>query len=231
MLEYSKIINSDGTKDMFSSDLFDSMLLDLDPVEYCNAMLGIVVRTSAKDQRKLDELKGYMQEMLQNGVKPSTLLEIILTENIAELRVKLKHIEAIQAEAEQNMEMTKQEAMAAEEERKRQFQIFQNTLDKELINAEWDRKDQNTMIKGEYDIVSFTKSQDNDVDGIPDGTEIQDRIMERISKEKQKMADNDTKVFMQARELEQRERERISKEKIEDKKARVAMKNKVSGEK
>jgi alkylhydroperoxidase/carboxymuconolactone decarboxylase family protein YurZ len=234
LLEYSKIATSDGTKALYTSDMFDTMLLELDPTEYCNAALGIMVRTSAKEQRKLNELKSYMQEMLQNGVKPSTIMEIILTENVAELRTKLKHIEAIQAEAEKANANSVEELKAAEAERARQFKIFENELAKDLMNAEWDRKDENTMVKGEYDLVAFSKSMDNDADGVDDGAEIETRVLARLKllkEERLKLAELDTKKAMQDKDLMSKAEDRASKERIAERDAQVKMKNKVSGEK
>jgi hypothetical protein len=234
LLHYSRILLSEGTKSLYTSDMADTLLLELDPEEYCNALLGVIVKTSAKEQRRLDELKGYMQEMLQNGVSPSTILEIIVAENVAELRTQLKVIEANQAKMETEKAENENAAKQAQIELQQQFSIFENSLKEALINTEWDRRDQNTMIKGEYDIVSFTKSEDNDGDGTPDAMEIADRVMARfklLSEERLKQ-----------RELDEKAKDRQTKERVEDKKiagalerekikARTAIKNKTSGEK
>jgi hypothetical protein len=199
MLEFSRILVSEGTKDLYTSDLMDHELLNIDPVQYCNAMLNVMVKTSAKEQRRLDEAKMYMQEMLQNGASPSTILEIILTENIAELRTKLKFIEQTAMKAEQQTAANEEEAKKALLEIEQQFKIFETEMAKELIDKEWDRKDQNTMIKGEYDIVSFTKSEDNDGDGTPDAAEIADRVIKRfkiMSDERTKLAAEANKAAM-----------------------------------
>jgi len=219
---------------MFTSDLMDNALLDLDPVEYIGAMLGIVVRTSAKEQRKLDEMKMYMQELIQNGVKPSTLMEIILSENVAELRTKLKEIERIQAMSEQQMAQSQEEAAAMADERKMAFAEFQNGLDLQLQEAEWNRRDQNEMIKGEYNIVSFQGNADPNANGVPEGTEIADRVMERfktLSDQRTVAMQEDAKMKMHKDKV-QIEREKMAttleKEKI---KGQYALKNKTSGEK
>ena len=234
MLDYSKILTSDGVQSMFTSDLMDNALLDLDPVEYIGAMLGIVVRTSAKEQRKLDEMKMYMQELIQNGVKPSTLMEIILSENVAELRTKLKEIERIQAMSEQQMAQSQEEAAAMADERKMAFAEFQNGLDLQLQEAEWNRRDQNEMIKGEYNIVSFQGNADPNANGVPEGTEIADRVMERfktLSDQRTVAMQEDAKMKMHKDKV-QIEREKMAttleKEKI---KGQYALKNKTSGEK
>lgn len=234
MLEYSKILTSDGVKGMYTSDMVDNALLDLDPTEYIGAMLGIVVRTSAKEQRKLDELKMYMQEMLQNGVKPSTLMEIILSENVAELRTKLKEIERIQAQADNAIAENEQQAAQMADERKMAFAQFESSLDLEKLNAEWDRRDQNEMIKGEYNIASFQGETDANANGIPEGTEIAERVMERfkiVSDERKSLLQEDSKMKMHQDNM-QLEREKIEasleKERI---KGKYSLKNKTSGEK
>lgn len=233
-LEYSKVLTSDGSTSLFSSDMIDMALLQIDPIDYIDALLGIVVRTSAKEQRKLDELKSYMQEMLQNGVKPSTLMEIILSENIAELKTKLKEIERIQQQTDQMVAQNEQEAAQMEAESKMAFAEFEASLELRRQEAEWDRKDQNEMIKGEYAISSFQGSDDPNANGIPDGTEIAQRVMERfkiVSDERNKMIDTDAKMKIH-NDTVQIEREKIAasleKERI---KGKYAMKNKTSGEK
>ncbi len=234
LLAYSKIELSEGTRDMFTSDLFDLTMLEMDPADYCTAALQLVVRTSAKEQRRLQELKGYMQEMLQNGTKPSTLLEIILSENIAELRTKLKYIEQVNAEAEQAMQLSQQEAQAMEEERKRAFRDYEHALDIDTLHEEWDRRDQNEMVKGEYNIVSFTKTADNDGDGEPDALAIEDRILARmkvLQDARGKELDIEAKMKMHRENLEDKEKDRQLKDKISQRDAKVKMKNKVSGEK
>jgi hypothetical protein len=183
MLEYSRIINADGVRDLYTSDLYDSKLMEIDPIEYCNAALGLIVKFSSQEKRKLDEMKAYMQEMLQNGVKPSTMLKIIASENVAELQMHLRIIEEQQAKMEQAAAENEQQAAEMQQERMEQFEMFKLALQKELINEEWDRKDQNTMIEGAYNIASFTKSDDPDGDGVPNSEAIADRIMKRFQVE------------------------------------------------
>jgi hypothetical protein len=103
------------------------------------------------------------------------------------------------------------------------------------INAEWDRKDENTMLKGEYDIYSAANLKgdgDADNNGIPDAVEIgkrviaQQKIMSEERRVQQEIAHRDRihkdNLAQQQAELEFKNRELNTKERIETMKDRTA---------
>lgn len=154
ILDYSKFVNIDGVKSIYNNEDFDSELLDIDPNTYCFAELGVLISRSVEELAALNQLKQQLEPLIQQGMKASTVLEVIRSNNVAELKMELKKVEDLQASIEQDQQQSEQQAEAAADQRKKDFAEFQNMLEIQLTNAEYDRKDQNTMIKGEYDVRS-----------------------------------------------------------------------------
>jgi hypothetical protein len=237
ILDFSKFINVEGVRAIYNSDDFDTALLDIDPNTYCNADLGLFVTFSAGEMQSLERYKSNIQAMLQNGVKQSTILEIAKSNNLAELTMKLKRIEEIEIEqAEQSAQSEHEKAMEIEGIKERYLRLSK-TLDGDNIDKEWDRRNENEMLKGEYAaIATLGATADGDVNdnGVPDAAEIGKRIAAAqsiASAERLKLADLSSKERMQDKDLQMRQKELDTKKLIEDKKAAVALKNKVSGEK
>jgi hypothetical protein len=191
---------------------FDDMsyeLVRITPDQYCAHALGVKLSSSSKDFEVLNTMKGQLGNLVQNGTKASTLLSMLQADNIAKLKQDLLRIEEIQAQAEQAQ--SEQEAQLAEQQNElnKDFETFKNELDLLKIDAEWDRKDQNEMIKGEFNTYTFSDGDSND-NGVPDGQEAAAALQKRMSdleKERTKRMDLKQKDIMQQRELAQRERE------------------------
>lgn len=247
LLDFSKFVNVDGVRAIYNEDDFDRELLEIDPNSYCSAELGLFIKHSAEEQRTLDMYKMQVQAMIQNGTRHSTILEIQQSNNVAELMGKLKRIEEIemqqaQAGADQehanNMEL---------EEIKEKYAQLQSLLRIDEINAEWDRKDANTMLKGEYDIYSAANLKgdgDADNNGIPDAVEIgkrviaQQKILADERKTQSEIAHRDRvhkdQMAMQTADLKMRDKELTAKKQIEadkNKTARIKARQKPSSSK
>lgn len=237
ILDFSRFINVDGIRAIYNSDDFDTMLLDIDPNTYCNAELGLFISSSSGEKQALESYKAHIQAMLQNQVKPSTVLEISSTNNLAELKTKLKRIEQIEMEQAQQRAANEQEAAAAQEQVKEQYLKLEKALDGDLIDREWDRRDQNSMLVGEYAAIStLGTAADGDINdnGIPDAAEISKRVIAAqniATQERLKNAEISSKERMQDKELKMRQEELATKERIEKAKNATALKNKVAGQK
>ncbi len=240
ILDFSRFINIDGVRGIYNADDFDLELLSIDPNTYASAELGLFVKHSAEEQQTLQLYKQQVQAMIQNGVKQSTILEIQNANNVAELMGKLKRLEEIEMEqAQANAENEHERAMEIEMVQER-FKRLESLLKREEINEEWDRRDQNEMIKGEYTLFGFGGDGDNNDNGIPDAAEISKRIISQqqlLSSERQTQQKNaidlrkhQDEMALEWKKLEETRKLRESKERIENKKAKVALKNKVSGE-
>ena len=244
LLDFSRFINVEGIKSIYNLDDFDTELLSIDPNSYCSAELGLFMQNSAEELNMLNGYKAQTQALIQNNVKASTILEIAMAKSSAELLTKLKRIEEIETD------MAAREAESEGEREERVLEIqgrlkeIESMLRIDEINAEWDRRDQNTMMKGEYDIYAAANIKgdgDADNNGVPDAAEIGKRIIETqklLTDERLKQQDMASKNKMHNDQM-QLEREKLqvqkeaiaSKERTEKLKAKTALKNKTTGEK
>ena len=235
MLDYSRFVNVDGIRAIYNEDDFDRDLLEMDPNSYCSAELGLFVTNASEEQMNLNQYKAQIPQMIQNGVKGSTILEVQRSNNVAELLGKLKRIEQIEAEQMQAQQGSEQEHEAAMEAMKEKFLQIESMLKINEINAEWDRKDENTMIKGEYDIYSMANMKgdgDADNNGIPDAVEIGKRVMTQqkiLSEERRTNAEiahrdriHKDNMKLANQEMGMKREEMVSKEKIEKTKLQIA---------
>ena len=206
LLDLSKFTNAEGLRRLYNGSDLDDKLLEIDPVEYCNASLGVFVTDNPQDYGALDMMKANAQNFIQNGMRASTLLKMFQAGNISELKAKLKHIEQIEDEAAQAAAEQEQAAAEAVDERKMRFMEYEKILEEQLIHVEYDRKEDLVSLEGEFNMLSFGADQDANANGIPDATEVMKRHNER------------EKIQMDGR---QKELDRISKEKIEGAKLRM----------
>lgn len=226
ILDLSKLVNIDGLRRLYNQDDFTTALADFDPDTYANAELGILLNASVEEMQVFNELKQNMSAFIQAGTKPSVVLEMLRTQNVAELTMKLKRIEEIQAAMEQQAFSSQQDLEAAADERKMRFAEFENTLKAALLDKEWDRKDQNTMIKGEYDLYGFGGDGDNNNNGVPDAAEIEKRVIDRQKVLNDAQKSNEElrlKDIMQKRDLAFKYKQLETTKQIADDKNKTAM--------
>jgi len=243
LLDYSKFVNIDGVKSIYSNEDFDNELLDIDPNTYAYAELGILMSRSSDELAKLNQMKGAqnVQAMIQAGVKPSTILEIFQANNVAELKMTLKEIEEMEVQMEQQMQMSEEEAQKAADERKKDFAQFENDLEATLIDKEWDRRDQNEMIKGEWNELSYKGTMDADDDGIADALQVEQLANDRyktmtdaqVKREKMQLEERKSQrdAAMKDKEIASRERIAGRKHQTDIVKARIAAKKRTTPKK
>lgn len=147
LLDLSKFTNIDGVHKLWNDTELGNQLLEIDPDQYTCAELGIQVQSSAEAMQIKNKLEANVSAMLQNGSKPSTILEVLQSQNIAELSAKLKKIEDAQAQAEQAMAQNEQEAQKLADERNKDFMQYQEMLKTDYMNKEYDRKETIELIK------------------------------------------------------------------------------------
>jgi hypothetical protein len=199
LLDLSKFTNIDGVRRLYNGDLMTDTLLEIDPNEYTNAELGVFIVDGLEDSQALNPMKAQAAQFIQNGVRPSTILEIYQEGNIASLHTKLKAIEAIedeQARAEQENEV---KAQADADERKMKFMEYEKILEEQLINVEYDRKEDLEAVVGQLEALSFAYQKSGDgASVIADSNEVikQETAREKILSDERK----------QVRELDLQER-------------------------
>ena len=216
LLDLTKFLAIDGVYKIWNETSLNTEILEIEPTEYCSADLGIMVQSSAEAIAIKNKMEANVQAMLQNNVKPSTILNLLKSQNIAELESKLLHIEELQAKAEQESAKSQQDAEAAADERKKQFMEYQEMLKRGTMQEEYDRKEDIENIRGTFSTFTYQNGDVNQ-NGIPDATEVGKLTLEREKYMSTLQEKRDARVH-EAREKEKDrslKREEISsKEKI-----------------
>jgi hypothetical protein len=235
LMDLSKFLNIDGVKGVYNGSMYDRELINIDPVAYCNADLGILLSRSPQEMDKVTTMKQLLFSMAQNGVRPSVLAEVVETNNMAQIRAKLAKMEEIEARQAQESQQAEAAAEQHADERMAAIEAMKNELKIQLQEHEYRWKERLTILEGQMDMTSAALlSKDETVADVPDVESIFDRYMDTLkltTDTRMKTMEMAQKDRIQMRELAQRRAEMRSKEKIEDKKAKVALKNKVVGEK
>lgn len=77
ILDLTKFLAIDGVYKVWNETDLGTQLLEIEPTEYVSADLGIMVQNSAETIAIKNKLEANAQGMLQQGVKPSTLLNVL----------------------------------------------------------------------------------------------------------------------------------------------------------
>jgi hypothetical protein len=141
LLDYSKFAWIDGKKTSFVlPDSGKIVYLDIDPIEHSEAEYGIFVAMSGKQLEKRKQLEGQLQNFIQNNTKPSTIIDIIDSDNFADVKSKVLYAEQKMDEYNQQMEQMKGEQQKelvamqdAQLEKQHQFKLEE--IDRK---GEWD---------------------------------------------------------------------------------------------
>jgi len=145
LLDYSKEAWVQGKKAMYVMPDMSTQTIDLDALKHMESEYGVFVTNSGREKEKIDGAKALGQSMVQNGVPASHVLEMMESENFAEIKKKIEEAEKIQRELEEKqkeaqMQMEQRRAQteemrikqeAIDKEKDRQLEI-----EKELIKAE-----------------------------------------------------------------------------------------------
>lgn len=228
LLDCSKLAWIDGKKRLYRSDDMRNTILDLDPGKYMESEFGVFVSKSPRDVQSLELVRQQVQAFAQNGMHPSTIVDVVRARSLSKLQQILREKEQESMEAQQKQAQSEQEAEERQLMIKEQFMELEGIIKERLIHTEYDRKEDVAMItatKGAVDptpepLIDVTQAQK-----VYDETEIKKR--EQARKEK---ADK-TKETQENKKIALKEKELKVKKEIAQLQARTALKNKVSGEK
>lgn len=202
ILDFGRFINAGGTRALYNEDLTTVSLLEVDPEDFAMSSLGVFSTRSNELVETLNGLKQNTQAMLQNGVAPSTIVEIYNARNLAQLQQILKSVEKMQAENARAAAEQEQANALELEEMKKAFEEFKADLDLRYMNAEYDRRESLALVEAEA--KANNEPEDSPVTG-PSKQEIdrekmatQERMQERQLAFSQVQDDNN-------RQLKQRE--------------------------
>lgn len=225
ILEVAKDVYKDDSKVLqYVTDDLQTVMFQLDGMEFNNADYGVFVTDDNKDMEVFEAMKSHMKFALQNDQMAfHQIADIYTTESVSEIRATLKqYYDAKQQQAQQAQQQqvqVQQEQIAAEQQMHQEdMQLKQYIAD--TTNA--------TKIQVAQ-IATYNRQMDLDINEnlIPDPVELADQALrqrEASSKEFIEKMKLQAEKVTKARELSLKEKEIASKEKIEKLKADTALK-------
>lgn len=104
IMDYSKPAWRSGKRAQFIMPNGTLAQLDIDGGEdWQEAEYGVFVSSNAEDMRNLEQIKGSIQALIQNGASLSKVMEIVQSNSFADIKGKLEEIEEIEAKQEQKI--------------------------------------------------------------------------------------------------------------------------------
>ena len=152
------------------------VLVSIDPEEYQEAEYGVFVKNNSREQDKLQQIKQLTMAFAQNGQQPSTIAEIIDSNNFTQIKKLMAEVDVKQKEMQaQATEMANQQAQAqmqAAAEMKQQEQAFTS-----------DQNEKDRVLQFELKKMEIASKLTTDADGNGRRDEI-DRARLDVEKEK-----------------------------------------------
>lgn len=220
-LDMTKLLDHSGLRAMYNDDAVMNEIIEVDPVAYQHEDLGIFITDSSNEQVKLNKMKSYVDQFVNSKAKPTTVLEIIAAESIVALKAKLQEAERIEQQIAEQQQKLEQQGQLDLVDKQKDIMEFEASLKEQLMNLEYDRKEEIELIKGDIAIETWQGGSDLNNDGIPDIDAIADRSNQRElhmatlgQKERdsqRKHADNQVKNALTAKQIASNEK--IAKEK------------------
>ncbi len=182
------------------------LLLDIDGNEINEADYGLVVSTSTNIKKVRDTLETLAQAFLQNGGSYATIIDIMTSQSLADIRKKIENAED---------EMNERNAQAQEEQTKQ----AQALLEQEAIDKEADRELKRYEIdkRAEVDIQKALITKGNSNESIEETDDIDEFDYQKHKDELMlKIRDLDDKMKMHKDKME-REDKKIAVSRVKKK--------------
>ena len=183
ILDHTKFANLNGKKSTYVNDDRKLVIHEIIPEKYCSTNFGLFVTKSTKEVKKLNLYRQQAAALAQRAdVDPLAVLEVAAGENTAKIKQSLQRIQAESARRQAQMaeQENQMKAQATQEaiQLEQTFKQIEMVMKEDLLNVEWDRRDQNSLIEGEIELAKAGMS-DGNANGIPDITEIMGHANER----------------------------------------------------
>lgn len=226
LLDCSKLAWRDGKKRLYFGDDMRNVILDLDPGSYAESEFGVYVSKSPRDLQNLELVRQQVQAFAQNGMAPSTLVDVVRARSLSKLQQILKEKEQESLEAQQKQQQAEHDAEERQLMITEQFKELDGIIQERLIHTEYDRKEDIEMLK----LSGVDPNPDPIID--PSNAQKVDNDFEIKQQElHRKQRADKAKDSIEKAKLALKEKEIKSREKIAALQARTALKNKTSGEK
>jgi hypothetical protein len=190
LLDYSKeawitgkeaqYVMPDGTTEFFA----------IDPLPYLESDLGIFVSDATKEIEKLNLMREFGMGMLQSGTPPSTVADIVDSENFVMMKDKIKQAEASRQELEAAQSQAEQQLRQAE------IQMKEAEVQNENMNKQLDRDNKLEVAEIYNRDREVTVTDDSAKNRANDIKEMQVKESERSNRAKEDIArkkDSDNK--------------------------------------
>jgi hypothetical protein len=177
LVDLSKIAWVNGKKANFITHDGRNIYFSIDGAEYANAEYGVFLKNTSKEYRKLETAKQMAQAFIQNGLGPSSALEILDGENFSEIKQKVREAERHERLLNDQLERMKieqqtqlEQMIAAKEAEQREFDAEQNQLDRD-----------NKIEVATITSLGIGKVGDSDGDNVPDILEVRELALKERS--------------------------------------------------
>lgn len=176
----------------------------------------LFITDSRAEKQSLDEMKGLYQAAMQNGASLLDVAEIMVMDNISEIKNKLREIETTKQEREEQMAQAERENQMAIADKQREIQemiIADKEADRDLEAYKVDADNMTKIQVAQINAYRYQEDLDSDGDGIPDPMQIGElSIKQQQQHAKEREVENSRRL---------KQKEITSKEKQQDKKIKA----------
>ncbi len=162
LLDISKHAFRDGKKVQYITDDYRNAWLDIEGVSYQESEFGIFAKNSAQENQKMEQMRGLLQAMAQNGVGPKSIAEILDADNFSRIKQLADKVEQKQAE----MGQAAQKSEEKKEHGKLQLEL-QKLQAEQSHEAQQNEMDRQTKLEVAH-IQASSKDTDHNNDGKTD---------------------------------------------------------------
>ena len=137
LLDTAKIAWREGKKMTYVTSDLRTAMVNIDPEDFQESEYGVFVKNTSREQDKLTQMRNMALSFAQNGSEPSTIAEILDSNNFSKIKGYLQDVEdkrkAMQEQQEQMQQQMAQQQSAAQkqlQDEKQAFEAQQNELDR-----------------------------------------------------------------------------------------------------
>jgi hypothetical protein len=232
VVECSKFAFPKTKKIHYITDDLERISTTIDTEMFADSDYGVFVSNSTKEAKVFQKLEMLSNQALSSGAASfNDVIKMFNATSVAELSKEIRASEEKKNMREQQAQ--EQQIQSAEAQQQKQLEFEFAKMDHESMENEKDR--QNRID------IELIKKQENPVGNVPNDLEIgkqsleEAKAVEQFNNDKERLNIDTEKARNEQsnkeRELDLKEKEIASRERIENLKAKTALKNKVAGEK
>jgi hypothetical protein len=226
LLDTSKLAWADGFQTLHQGEDMRTAILKINPTEYMETQYGVHVSRSPRDLQNLEIVRQQVQAFAQNGVAPSTIVDVVQAQSLSKLRFILQQAEQKSMEAQSQSALSEQEHLERLEMIRGSFAELEGYIKERQINLTYDREEDLELLKQ----TGVDQNPESTIDpsaGQKVMLDDQNKKRELALKERSEAV----KASQKNRELDLKQHELVVRERIASKNNATQLKNRVAGEK